>query len=181
MLIFALLYTSILSAFLSDAPIFSSFVVLYALVSLYAYFGITEEFDFFQSNFVVHKLAFVGIGFLAESLISHNGSNLTVYFGLMLVVLFYDALRGAHEYFNQSEFCGEEKSFYSKKNVFTGDNWKSGLLWCRNSALKTLAIAVLALQVSAATSMMFSNISSVVGVLLLAYSLVGVAIFQIQL
>lgn len=34
-----------MAAFESDAPIFSSFAAAYAIFSLYAYFGVSNDFD----------------------------------------------------------------------------------------------------------------------------------------
>jgi hypothetical protein len=82
------------------APVFSIFVTLYSLSSLYAYFGVSEHLDAFQSYFASTKLTLVAFGFAADYMIRNvgYGSGLSYSFVLMTLLLAFDALYGVSIY-----------------------------------------------------------------------------------
>lgn len=91
-----------MSAIESDmAPIFSIFVTLYALCTLYAYFGIKniELINACQSYFVTSKLAFCAVATNIYTLLTH--SQLSVSFALMTVLLCFDFIYGCSFYLSQ--------------------------------------------------------------------------------
>ena len=142
-LIFAQLYISIMCAVESDmAPIFSIFVSLYTLTSLYSYFGISTHFDAFQSYFASTKLTLVAFGYAADFMIRSGSFNVGLSFFLMTLLLSFDTLYGLSIYLSQERFTQSNKQF---SNRIFSDNWKSNLFCSSLVTLKTAAIAVLAL------------------------------------
>lgn len=160
-LIFAELYLSIMAAVHSElAPVFSVFVTIYALFSLYSFFGLenSKAVLMSQSYFVTLKLAAVSLGYLFESF-RNGGFNYEISFLLMTAVLTFDAFLGFSMLASRQEFSKDTKNFQimgQKTLAFASDNWKSNLFRANNISDKVAAFVVLSFEVIFALSAFFT-------------------------
>jgi hypothetical protein len=128
--IFAELYLSIMSAVHSElAPVLSVFVAMYALFSLYSFFGLkNEKFVLMSQSYAVTlKLAAVSLGYLFESF-RNGGFSFEISFILMTTVLVFDALLGFALVASRDDFSNEPKNYQvmgTQKLAFVSDNWKN--------------------------------------------------------
>jgi hypothetical protein len=106
LVIFAELYFSIMSAVHSElAPVFSVFVTIYALFSLYSFFGLyNEKLVLMSQSYIASlKLAAISLGYLFESF-RNGGFSFEISFILMTSVLIFDALLGFSLIVNREDF-----------------------------------------------------------------------------
>jgi hypothetical protein len=179
LLIFALVYTSIICAIESSvSPVLALFVTFYALMSLSNYFGICEHvvIDTSASFFAVLKLSLLALGYSADSLVMRGSVDLS--FIIMTVLLCFDAFYGLSVYLSAPQFMTEKKTFNKKSSVSATicmDNWKSNLFRSNEVTLKSAALFVFALQLIASVSAL--AYTSILSVAVLAYTVVGLVTF----
>lgn len=132
-MIFGQIYFSIMSAIYSDlAPVFSVFVTVYALTSLYCFFGLVANRSVVmsQSTFVGLKLTAVALGYLFETF-RNGGFHLEISFMVMTAFLALDAFLGYSMVVTRSDYTTETKNYEvmgSATMSFAFDNWKSNLV-----------------------------------------------------
>lgn len=136
------------------------FVTLYAILSLYSYFGLpnSKAVVMSQSYLASLKLAAVGLGYLFESF--RNGTfNYEISFLLMTFVLTVDAFLGYSMLASREDFCKETKNYQvmgTTTMTFVADNWKQNLFRSKNVSEKAFAFIVLSFEMIFALSAFFT-------------------------
>jgi len=94
------------------APVFSMFVTLYTIFSLYSYFGLpnSKAVVMSQSYLATLKLAAIALGYLFESF-RNVWFNYEVSFLLMTFLLTVDAFLGYSMLVSREDFCKETKNY----------------------------------------------------------------------
>lgn len=175
-MIFSQLFFALVASAKTDvAPVFSMFVVLYTLTSLYCYFGIFDIsiISATQSYCASLKLALIAVGYSAESLIS--GNRVSFAFLAMTALLSFDAFYGMVCYFHDEKACQEKKSFNSRstlKAIACMDSWKSGLAKSANAGLRATAVAFMSTELMLALAVLLTHfdIVSLLSILICPYS-----------
>jgi hypothetical protein len=160
-IIFAELYLSIMSSVHSQlAPVFSMFVALYAIFSLYSFFGLpnSKAVVMSQSYLATLKLSAIGLGYLFESF--RNGTfNYEISFLLMTLVLTLDAFLGYSLLVCRDDFCKDVKNYQimgTTTMTLTADNWKQNQFRSKNASEKVMAFVVLSFEMIFALSALFT-------------------------
>jgi len=153
-------YVAILSAVHSNvAPVFSVLVAIYALISIYTFFGLkTNKFvNVVSSTFLSLKLSAVALGYLYASL--NNGFNNEISFMLMTIILLADGFLGYALLSTRSEFSKEVKNYRfmeSGSMTFFFDNWKAQLFRSNEAVLKNFSFILTSVQGVLAFAAIFS-------------------------
>lgn len=165
-MIFAEIYLSIMSAVHSElAPVFSVFVTIYALFSLYSFFGLKNEklVLMSQSYIASLKLAAISLGYLFESF-RNGGFSFEISFILMTSVLIFDALFGFLLIVNRDDFSTDVKNYQvmgNKKLAMVSDNWKNQQFRNNCTNEKILAFTILCFEMIFALAAFFTLNSGV--------------------
>lgn len=160
-MIFAQIYFSIMSSVHSTiAPVFSIFVAVYSLTSLYCFFGLknTRAVVMSQSTLVSLKLSAVALGYLFESF-RNGGFNYEISFMIMTALLLTDALLGYSLLITREEFSSEVKNFQvmgTTTLAFFFDNWKTHQFKTIHKQEKIQAFALIGFEMIFSLSALFT-------------------------
>lgn len=130
-LMFAQLFFAILACVHSNvAPVLSFLIAMYALFSIYCYFGLKnfKTVSMCQSYFAATKLSAFALGYGFDSLAA--GTSIEMSFLMMTLLISADAFLGFSLLTNRSEFTNQTKStqFMVESGAtmtFFFDNWKA--------------------------------------------------------
>jgi hypothetical protein len=160
-LIFAQIYFSIMSAVHSTiAPVFSVFVTVYALTSLFCFFGLNSHklVGMSQSTLISLKYAAIALGYLFETL-RNGGFNYEISFFVMTALLVADALLGYSLLATRKDFSTEVRNYQAMETSTIGfffDNWKTHQFRTIHKQQKILAFALVGFQMVFALSAFFT-------------------------